>query len=226
MSTDDKQPTVRDRIRAILRDNVEPMRGRDIANALGLEGEKARAPIFSTLTMMADEGLGIERTDDGLYQLVPGWVKGTAAANRDRRNGNAATRVDVPVEAVLAMPTTPMLPKGTPGRPKGAKTKAKREPFRQPVTKAGIEIRANDAPAIDAAPSTVDPRQQPLPGLPVVDLVVANNAANVGVPFGSLETAVLPRRTIRLLVAAVFAGCGTLDEATRAAVREASAVAV
>lgn len=66
-------------IRKVLATSGEPMRPRDICDALGCEGEKERKSVYASLAVMAKDKAGVEKLDDGRYSLIPGWKPKRAA---------------------------------------------------------------------------------------------------------------------------------------------------
>jgi predicted Zn-ribbon and HTH transcriptional regulator len=84
--------TSREDIRRVLGNSPEPMRGRDICDALGAASEKERASIYAQLHSMAKDKLGVESIEHGMYQLVPGWSKKTGQVNRETRLGKPAPK--------------------------------------------------------------------------------------------------------------------------------------
>lgn len=92
-----------DEIRSALGRSGEPMLPREVADALGAEGRKARSLVAAQVSAMAKQDHGIERLHDGRYSLVPGWVKArdlvsTAAAAVD----TAAIAVHKPLREVAS----------------------------------------------------------------------------------------------------------------------------
>lgn len=68
--------TLTDEIRQALASSSEPMRGRDVCDALGCETPEERNRVYSSLAaMVCHENSSVEKNELGEYMLRPGWSK-------------------------------------------------------------------------------------------------------------------------------------------------------
>lgn len=187
-------------IREFMKGAAGPVKPAEVAEALELDPKAVRSAMYQA----AAQGAGIEKDDDGSYSLIPNW--------KPRARGGEVEAEAAPAAASHVVPEHPqarVARKAT--APKVGKPKAAREskPARKPR-----EVTAKRQPR--QAKAKVFPRRRE----PRVERQPA--AAPIEAPIAQFHTILLPRQTVRLLVAGVLAFGGVLGDELRAAVLEAT----
>lgn len=186
-----------DDIRAAMAAAAGPVKPAEIAETLELDPKAVRSAMYQA----AVQGAGIEKDDDGSYSLIPGWKPRARGAESESAADPAPQDAAPPVRK-------PRKAAENAKKPRAARApKAAREP-REAVAKKRTPRKLKPAPAVRRRA----PRADGSAATPAVS----------DAPIAHFHTILLPRQTVRLLVAGVLAFGGVLGDELRAAVLEAT----
>lgn len=196
-----------DDIRAAMAAAPGPVKPAEIAETLELDPKAVRNAMYQA----AAQGAGIEKDDDGSYSLIPGW-KPRARGAVEEAPAAAEPLVRQPVQDAFADVET-RTGHSFEGAPAATKKRG-RKPAEKPTRQAKAP-RAARAPKAARKPKPV---KKVAPPKPRKARTLRVHVPDEEQPLAQFHTILLPRQTVRLLVAGVLAFGGELGTELREAV--------